>query len=97
MGTVRALISMSKEWKEWVDSEYLDKKEPYKDCSMFLYELSEIASQLMWDEKIENNPNFCWSVYEWLETQNLYDEKIINDQINIWVNLSVQSKYLCCL
>lgn len=97
MGTISALISMSKEWKEWAESEYLEEKEPYKDGSMFLYELSEIASQLMWDEKIENNPNFCWSVYEWLETQNLYDEKIINDQINIWVNLSVQSKCFCCL
>ncbi len=95
MGTVNALISMSKEWKQWVDSEYLDEKEPYKDARIFLYELSDMASQLMWDEKIENNPNFCWSVYDWLETQNLCHEKIINDQINIWANLAVQVKCFC--
>jgi hypothetical protein len=87
MGTIKALIEMSKEWKEWIDSEYLDEKEPYKDARMFLFELSEIASQLMWDEKIENNPNFCWSVYHWFKTHNLQDEKIINDQINIWAKM----------
>jgi hypothetical protein len=92
MGTVRALISMSKEWKEWVDSEYLDEKEPYKDARSFLFEISEIASQLMWDEKIENNPNFCWAVYEWFNSHEPQDEKMINDQINLWANLSVQNK-----
>jgi len=64
MGTISALISMSKEWKEWVDSDYPEEKEPYKDARMFLYELSEIASQLMWDEKIEkiiNDQIHTWS------------------------------------
>ena len=95
MGTVKSLISMSKEWKEWIDSEYAEEKEPYKNARMFLYELSDMASQLMWDEKIENNPNFCWSVYQWFNFHDLRDEKIINDQINIWSNLSVQIKCFC--
>ena len=87
MATIKVLISMAKEWKEWVDSEYLEEKEPYKDGRMFLFEMSEIASHLMWDEKIENNPNFCWSVYQWLKIHDLQDEKIINDQIDKWIKL----------
>jgi hypothetical protein len=87
MGTVKALISMAKEWKEWVDSEYIEEKEPYRDGRMFLFELSEIASQMMWDEKIENNPNFNWSVYQWFRTHDLQDEKVINDQINKWAKM----------
>jgi hypothetical protein len=87
MGTVKALISMSKKWKEWVDSVYLEEKEPYSDARMFLFEMSEIASQLMWDEKIENNPNFCWSVYQWFSTYDERDEKVINEQIEKWAKM----------
>jgi hypothetical protein len=87
MGTVKALIVMSKEWKQWVESDYADEKEPYSDARMFLFEMSEIASQLMYDEKIENNPNFCWSVYHWLRTHDIRDENNINDQIYIWAKM----------
>jgi hypothetical protein len=87
MGTVKALISMSKEWEQWVESEYLEDKEPYRDYRMFLFELSEIASQLMWDEKIENNPNFNWSVYQWFRTHDIRDENVINEQIKKWAKM----------
>jgi hypothetical protein len=87
MGTVKCLISMAKEWKQWVDSEYLEELEPYKDAYVFLFELSEIASQLMWDEKIENNPNFNWAVYYWVKTREIQYEKIINIQIEEWSKL----------
>jgi hypothetical protein len=85
MSTIKCLKNMSKEWLQWVNNDYSEEFEPYKDAQLFLFELTEISSQLMWDEIIENNPNFCWAVYNWFETHEHSYEKIINDQIEKWV------------